>query len=80
MLTAPALTYSTVGDNFTILAFTYYDGSNTAVNPSTLAGRAAIRRVDFTIGAQTSEPLPSTGSVATFAVTMKVYPRNAALY
>ena len=79
-LTAPALTYSTVGDNFTSLEFTYYDGSHTAVNPSTLAGRAAIRRVDFTIGAQTAEPLPSTGAVATFAVTMEVYPRNAVLY
>ena len=79
-LTAPALTYSAVGNNFTSLAFNYYDGSNNAVNPSTLAGRAAIRRVDFTIGAQTSEPIPTTGAFATFAVTMKVYPRNVALY
>ena len=80
VLTAPALTYSTVGNNFTGLAFTYYDGLNNAVNPNTLAARATVRRVDFTIAARTSEVLPSTGNLGTFAVTMKVYPRNVAIY
>lgn len=78
--TAPAMTYATVGENFTSLSFTYYDEDDTAVVITGVDDRASIRRVDFTLIAQTSEDLPSTGERRTFQITMTVYPRNAALY
>lgn len=79
-MTSPGLTFEVVGENFTGLTFTYYDGSGNVVTPSSLTDRASIRRVDFTITAETSDALASTGEVGTYAVTMTVYPRNAALY
>ncbi len=78
-LTAPSLIYSAIGNNFTGVSFAYYDRWNNPVTPSTLLARAMVRRVDFTITARTSEVLPSTGRFGTFAVTMKVYPRNVAI-
>ena len=77
--TVPTFTESTVGDNFTTLSFVYYDSSGTAVTPSTLAVRATVRRVDITVAAQTSEALASTGATRSYAVTVKVYPRNLAI-
>jgi len=79
-LTAPTITYETIGENFNDLTFTYYDAANNVVTPSTLAARATVRRVDFTVGAQTSEPLASTGEVRTYAITMSTYPRTMSLY
>jgi hypothetical protein len=79
-MTAPGLAYEVVGENFTGLTFTYYDASDNVVNPTSLANRSLIRRVDFTLSAQTAEPLASTGNMGTYAVSMSVYPRNVALY
>lgn len=79
-LTAPALTYSTIGDNFSALTFTYYDASDNIVTPSTLAARSTIVRVDIRLVARTAEELPSTGEYDTYAIEMTVYPRNAAIY
>ena len=75
-LTAPDLTWETLGTNFTGLAFTYYDESGSTVAVNTLADRASIRRVDVTLAAQTASVLPTTGQVGTFAITLTVYPRN----
>jgi hypothetical protein len=79
-ITAPVIAYETIGENFTGLTFTYYDGAGNVITPSTLAARSLIRRVDFTLAAETSEPLSSTGEVRTYAITMSAYPRNASLY
>ena len=78
--TAPALRYATVGGNFTALSFVYRDISNNVVTVTNLDDRAAIRRVDFTLAAQTAEALPSTGDFGTFQIEMTVYPRNIQLY
>lgn len=79
-LTAPVIAYETIGENFTGLTFTYYDGNGNVITPSSLATRALVRRVDFTLTADTSQPLASTGEFKTYAITMSVYPRNASLY
>jgi hypothetical protein len=79
-LTAPVMTWEVVGENFTGLTFTYYDGSGNVVSPTTLPARAAIRRVDFTLTAETAGPMASTGQVRTYAVSMSVYPRNVEFY
>lgn len=79
-LTAPTISYETIGENFTALTFTYYDGLNNVVTPSTLAVRASVRRVDFTVAAQTEEPLASNGEARTYAITMSTFPRNVSLY
>jgi hypothetical protein len=79
-LTAPTITYETIGEDFTALTFTYYDGANNVVTPSTLAARATVRRVDFTVAAQTSAPLASNGEFRTYAISMSTYPRTASLY
>ena len=44
-----------IGSNFSSLTFTYYDGSNRIVAPSTVADRKSIARVDVQVVAQTSE-------------------------
>jgi hypothetical protein len=79
VLATPLMAFQVVGENFTGLTFTYYDAAGNVVTPTALADRATIRRVDFTITAETSEELASTGVVGTYAVTMSVYPRNVAL-
>ena len=79
-LTAPDLTWETLGTNFTGLAFTYYDESGSTVAVNTLADRASIRSVDITLAAQTASLLPTTGQVGTYAITLTVYPRNVAIY
>lgn len=79
-MTAPGLAYEVVGENFTGLTFTYYDGNGNVVTPSSLANRSIIRQVDFTLSAQTASPLASTGEAGAYAVSMSVYPRNVGLY
>lgn len=79
-LTSPTMTYQTIGENFTRLSFTYYDEDDTAVTVMSLADRASIRRVDFTLAAQTAEVLPSTGERQTYAITMRIHPRNVRFY
>ncbi len=76
-LTTPTFTEQTIGTNFTNLKFGYFDGTGNAVTPTTLALRSTIRRVDFTIAAQTAGPL-ADGTVDTYATTLSVYPRNLA--
>ena len=78
--TAPVVSYSAVGENFTGLTFSYFDGSGNAVTPNSLANRALIRQVDFTLSAATAEALAATGEVRTFAISMTVYPRNISFY
>ena len=79
-LTSPTMTYQTIGENFTSLSFTYYDEDDTEVTVMSLADRASIRRVDFTLAAQTAEVLPSTGERRTYAITMRIHPRNVRFY
>ena len=76
---SPTITYSTVGEGFNGLTFTYYDGSNNIVTANTLANRATIRRVDFTLSAETADEM-TNGSTRTYAISMSIYPRNVALY
>ena len=78
--TAPVMTYSTVGENFTALAFSYFDADGNAVTITDVDDRASVRRVEFRLVAQTSQDLPSTGERRTFEITMTVYPRNVSLY
>lgn len=77
---SPSITYSSVGEGFTALTFTYYDQSNNIVTADTLAHRATIRRVDFTLAAETADEMASSGVKRTYAISMSIYPRNAALY
>jgi prepilin-type N-terminal cleavage/methylation domain-containing protein len=79
-LTAPVMTYSTLGSNFTALTFTYYDASDSVVAPTTLSARSSVVRVDFRLVARTAEELPSTGAFDTYAIEMTVFPRNVAIY
>jgi len=76
----PDLTYTSVGNNFTGLSFTYYDADGNVVTIADLDDRASVRRVDFTLRAETSQALPSTGNMGTFEVTLTVFPRNVMLY
>lgn len=78
--TAPVMTWTTIGENFTDLTFTYYDGDDNVIVVSSVDDRADIRRVDFTLAARTSAELPSTGNFGTFEITMTVFPRNVLLY
>ena len=77
-LTSPAFTEQTIGTHFTDLTFYYFDASGASVSPTTLALRSTIRRVDLTVGAETSEPL-SIGRAVQYAITLSVYPRNLSL-
>ena len=77
---SPDMTYQTMGDGFTNLSFTYYDEDETEVTGTDLEDRASIRRIDFTVGAETSEELASTGEKQTYAITVTVYPRNIRFY
>jgi hypothetical protein len=79
-IAAPAMTDIAVGNHFTTLAFTYLDDAGNAVTPATLADRASIRGVSFTVIAQTAQPLASTGVARTYGMSMTVYPRNVAFY
>ena len=78
--TAPVMTYQAVGENFTTMSFAYFDAAGAAVTITDVDDRARIRRVEFTLVAQTAEPLPSTGVAGTYEITMTVYPRNALFY
>ena len=77
---SPSMTYQTIGDSFTTLSFTYYDEDETEVTGSDLEDRASIRRIDFNVGAETSEELASTGEKQTYAITVTIYPRNVMFY
>jgi prepilin-type N-terminal cleavage/methylation domain-containing protein len=64
-----------LGKNFTSLTFTYYDGTGATVQPTSLANRLAIARVDIQLTAQVASPL-SNGARPTYSLSMKTMPRN----
>jgi hypothetical protein len=61
--------------NITSLKFTYYDGNNEPIVPSTLANRAAVRRVDAEVTGQTSAAL-SKGKREKYVISLTSVPRN----
>jgi prepilin-type N-terminal cleavage/methylation domain-containing protein len=67
-----------IGRNFTALQFTYYDLNNAPVQPTTLANRNAIVRVDIQLSVQTAARL-SNGSRPTYSMSLRTGLRNARL-
>jgi hypothetical protein len=64
-----------IGRNFSSLTFTYYDGGNRIITPSTLIDRRSIARVDVNVVAQTSDFL-SNGMRPNYSISLRTIPRN----
>jgi hypothetical protein len=64
-----------IGRNFSYLVFTYYDGANRIIAPTSLADRRSIARVDVLVVAQTSESL-SNGTRPNYSISLRAIPRN----
>jgi prepilin-type N-terminal cleavage/methylation domain-containing protein len=77
-LTAPVMTETTMGNDFTSLQFNYYDAAGNSITPDTLANRAQVRQVDVSVIGRTSRVL-SNGTRPTFAITVRALPRNLGL-
>jgi len=67
-----------LGRNFQSLSFTYYDKNGAALNPSTLANRNAVARVDIQLAVQTASVL-SDGRQPVYSLALRTIPRNLAL-
>ena len=64
-----------IGRNFSSLTFTYYDGGNRIITPSSLMDRRSIARVDVQVVAQTSDSL-SNGTRPNYSISLRAIPRN----
>lgn len=64
-----------IGANVTSLTFTYYDGNGAPLNPSSLASRTAIARIDIRLTVQTAGVL-SNGTAPTYSLALRTIPRN----
>jgi prepilin-type N-terminal cleavage/methylation domain-containing protein len=64
-----------IGRNFSSMTFTYYDAGDRVITPGSLAERVCIARVDVQLVAQTSDRL-SNGTRPTYAVSLRIIPRN----
>ena len=64
-----------IGRNFSALTFTYYDGANRIIAPSSIADRRSIARIDVQVVAQTSELL-SNGTRPNYSISLRAIPRN----
>jgi len=78
-LTTPTWQESELGRNIATLNFTYSDASGYAVDVSTLAGRASVRRVDVRLVARTSTNL-SNGTRPSHSINLQTYLRNAPVF
>jgi hypothetical protein len=67
-----------IGKNFTSLNFAYYDKNDNALDPTTLANRTSIARVDIRLTVQTSNPL-SNGIQPSYSLALRTIPRNVKL-
>ena len=67
-----------IGKNFTALNFTYFDSSGNVVDPTSLANRISIARVDVQLTVQTADRL-STGRQPTHSLKLRTIPRNLQL-
>ena len=67
-----------VGDHFRNLEFIYRDQSGEITDPTSLAGRNAIRSVDVVVEGETSGPL-SNGSSPGYSLSMSVVPRGLSI-
>jgi len=76
-LAEPLFQLSSLGENFTRLEFSYYDGSGGQLDPRSPVDRSRIRRVDFLLQAETSAPL-TDGSRGLDTISMSVRPPNLA--
>jgi hypothetical protein len=64
-----------IGQHCAALVFTYYDIYDNVVQPTTLANRMAIARVDILLTVEVSRPL-SDGSRPQYSLTLRSIPRN----
>jgi prepilin-type N-terminal cleavage/methylation domain-containing protein len=67
-----------IGRNCTALTLTYYDANGDVVQPTFLANRIAIARVDIRLTVETASRL-SNGTRPSFSLTLKTIPRNGRL-
>jgi hypothetical protein len=65
-----------IGKNFTVLSFTYYDAVGNLVQPTLLANRMSIARIDIQLTVETAAPL-SNGTRPTYSLALRTIPRNA---
>jgi prepilin-type N-terminal cleavage/methylation domain-containing protein len=65
-----------IGKNFTVLSFSYYDAFGNLVQPTSLANRISIARIDILLTVETAAPL-SNGIRPTYSLTLRTIPRNA---
>ena len=65
-----------IGKNFTVLSFTYYDAAGNLVEPSSLANRISIARIDIQLTVETATPL-TNGTRPTYSLALRTIPRNA---
>jgi len=64
-----------IGKNFRLLTFTYYDSTANVVQPTSLANRMRIARVDIQLTVETAAPL-SNGTRPTYSLALRTIPRN----
>jgi prepilin-type N-terminal cleavage/methylation domain-containing protein len=64
-----------IGKNFRLLTFTYYDSAANVVQPTSLANRMRISRVDILLTVETAGPL-SNGTRPTYSLALRSIPRN----
>jgi hypothetical protein len=64
-----------IGKNFRLLTFTYYDSAANVVQPTSLANRMRITRVDTQLTVETAAPL-SNGTRPTYSLALRTIPRN----
>jgi hypothetical protein len=65
-----------IGKNFTVLSFTYCDAVGNLVQPTLLANRMSIARIDIQLTVETAAPL-SNGTRPTYSLALRTIPRNA---
>jgi prepilin-type N-terminal cleavage/methylation domain-containing protein len=65
-----------IGKNFIVLSFTYYDAVGNHVQPTSLANRMSIARIDIQLTVETAAPL-SNGTRPTYSLSLRTIPRNA---
>src|SRR5262245_58206890 len=64
-----------IGRNFSSLTFTYYDGANRIITPTSLADRRSVARVEVQVVAQTAALL-SNASRPSYSISLLAIPRN----
>jgi prepilin-type N-terminal cleavage/methylation domain-containing protein len=64
-----------IGKNITALSFMYYDVSGNTIQPTSLANRVAIARIDIQLTVQSANRL-SDGRLPTYSLALRTIPRN----